>query len=76
MSRPFWPKWSLSQEELEAEQLFLEAIRFRVSHQDAVFRARELEARSELAGGYLKWLLTLARRGGGDTRTFPLTIAV
>ena len=72
----FWPKWPLSQEELEAEQLFLEAIRFRVSHQDAVFRARELEARSELAGGYLKWLLMLARRGGGDTRTFPLTIAV
>ena len=72
----FWPKWPLSQEEREAEKLFLDASHFRVSHQEAVTRARELERRSELAGGYLKWLLTLARRGGGDTRTFPLTIAV
>ena len=72
----FWPKWPLSQEELEAEQLFLEAMQFRISHREAVTRARELERRSELAGGYLKWLLTLAWRGGGDVRKVPLTIAV
>ncbi len=72
----FWPKWPLSQEELEAEQLFLEAMQFRISHREAVTRARELERRSSLAGGYLKWLLTLAWRGGGDVRKVPLTIAV
>ena len=68
--------WPFPREAVEAERLFLDAIYFRVSHREAVLRARELEASSELAGKYLKWLLALTRRGGGDTRSFGVTVAV
>ena len=67
---------ALSPEEIEAEILFVEAIHRRVSFAEAVMRARDIEARSKLAGRRLKWLLILAMRGGGDIRVFPMTIAV
>ena len=63
-------------EELEAEILFIEAIHRRVSFNEALLRARDIEARSQIAGRRLKWLLTLAMRGGGDIRIFPVTISV
>ena len=66
----------ISAEEFEAEALFIEAINRRVSFSEAVMRAKNIEARSKIAGRRLKWLLTLALRGGGDIRLFPVTISV
>ena len=66
----------ISAEEFEAEALFIEAINRRVSFSEAVTRARNIEARSQIAGRRLKWLLTLALRGSGDIRLFPVTISV
>ena len=64
----------LSPEEIEAEQLYLEATYFRVSHREAVIRARNLEARSEIAGMYLRWLLL--RKMQCEDRIFGMTIKV
>ena len=66
----------LSSEEIEAENLFLEALQRCVSYSEAILRARDIESRSEIAGRRLRWLLTLHRRGAGDFRKFPLNIAV
>ena len=64
----------LSPEEIEAEQLYLESIYFRVSYREAVIRARNLEARSEIAGKYLRWLLQ--RKMQCEDRILGMTIKV
>ena len=52
---------SLTAEELEAEQLFLEASRGRLTKLEACILARDLERRSPIAGSYLRWLLVRFR---------------
>ena len=52
---------SLTAEESEAEQLFLEASRGRITKLEARILARDLERRSPLAGSYLRWLLVRFR---------------
>ena len=55
------PMVVLTAEEVEAEQLFLEAIRRRLTKVEACILARDLERRSPLAGSYLRWLLVRFR---------------
>jgi hypothetical protein len=48
---------TLSSEELEAEKLYYALCSWSLGKQAFVIKSKDLEARSEVAGEYLRWLI-------------------
>jgi hypothetical protein len=51
------PEVNLSNEELEAERLYYSLVSWSLCKKAFVIKSKDLEARSPIAGAYLRWLI-------------------